>query len=115
MSSGFGTYFTDLHNGLGEESVSSLVLGGAGVLTVIGGVYGLLRIGDLTENVVDFFTNPWTYAGLFIVLSVLVIAFFGYKVATVEKEDNFGWTMGLIYGGGGCIGLTIAFIKKYCD
>jgi len=64
------------------------------------------------NNTKDFFTNPWTYGGLFIILTILVIAFLGYKAS--EAEDWAGWVLAIFYGGGACIAGTVAFIRKVC-
>lgn len=63
-----------------------------------------------------FLTNPWTYGGLFIILSLLVILFFFLKAYFSHNEDDAAmWVMGMIFFGGACIGLTILFIKKVCQ
>ena len=68
-----------------------------------------------SDSVKSFFTNPWTYGGLFIVLTVLVIAFCIFKAVNADNDDAmWGWIMTTIYLGGACVGLTILFIRKVC-
>jgi len=70
------------------------------------------------NNTKDFFTNPWTYGGLFIVLTILVIVFFIYKTAVTAEESGgdsaIWWGLGIFYIGVPCIIGTIAFIRKFC-
>ena len=70
------------------------------------------------NNTKDFFTNPWTYGGLFIVLTILVIVFFIYKTAVTAEESGgdsaIWWGFGIFYIGVPCIIGTIAFIRKFC-
>ena len=67
------------------------------------------------NNTKAFFKNPWTYGGLFIALTILVIAFFITMAAVADDEDAaLWWVVGIIYIGGACIAGTITFIKKYC-
>ena len=68
-----------------------------------------------SEAVKSFLTNKWTYGGLFIVLTILVIAFLAYKLATAhDSGEKAGWGCAILYGGGACIVLTILFIQKVC-
>ena len=67
-----------------------------------------------SESVKSFLTNKWTYGGLFIVLTILVIVFLAYKLATADDDETLGWMLAIFYGGGACIGLTILFIRKVC-
>ena len=68
-----------------------------------------------SESMKSFFTNPWTYGGLFIILTVLVIAFFIYMCANSEEEDAaVFWGLGIFYIGVPCIVGTVAFIRKVC-
>lgn len=68
-----------------------------------------------SESVKSFLTNKWTYGGLFIVLTILVIVFLAYKATTAnDGDETVGWVLAIIYGGGACIGLTILFIRKVC-
>jgi len=71
-----------------------------------------------SEAVKSFFTNPWTYGALFIILTILVIVFFIYMTAlTAEVEGGdsaVGWGLGIFYIGGACIIGTVSFINKVC-
>jgi ABC-type multidrug transport system fused ATPase/permease subunit len=71
-----------------------------------------------SESVKSFFTNPWTYGALFIILTILVIVFFIYmtnKTAHEEGEDSaMWWGMGIFYIGVPCIIGTVSFINKVC-
>lgn len=69
-----------------------------------------------SESIKSFFTNPWTYGALFIVLTILVIAFLAYMTATANDRGEWTsvWGMALIYGGGVCIVGTVSFINKVC-
>ena len=71
-----------------------------------------------SESVKSFFTNPWTYGALFIILTILVIVFFIYmtnKTAHEEGEDSaIWWGFGIFYIGVPCIIGTVSFINKVC-
>ena len=67
-----------------------------------------------SENIKSFFSNPWTYGGLFIILTILVIAFFIYMTAVADDDGAAGWVCGAIYVGGACVAGTVVFIKKVC-
>lgn len=70
------------------------------------------------KNTKDFLTNPWTYGGLFIILTLLVIVFFVYKTAVTAEQgggdDAVMWGLGIFYMGVPCIVGTVFFIKKVC-
>ncbi len=76
-----------------------------------------------SESVKSFFTNPWTYGALLIILSILVIAFFIYMTyKTSEEHPGLGamesgaiwWGVGIFYIGVPCIIGTVSFINKVC-
>lgn len=71
-----------------------------------------------SESIKSFFTNPWTYGALFIILTILVIVFFIYmtnKTAKEEGEDSaIWWGFGIFYIGIPCIIGTVSFINKVC-
>lgn len=67
-----------------------------------------------SESVKSFFTNPWTYGGLFIILTVLVIAFFIFMTANSDGEGSIWWGYAIICIGVPCIWGTVAFIRNYC-
>ena len=71
-----------------------------------------------SESIKSFFTNPWTYGALFIILTILVIVFFIYmtnKTAKEEGEDSaIWWGFGIFYIGVPCIIGTVSFINKVC-
>jgi len=68
-----------------------------------------------SENIKGFFFNPWIYGGLFIILTVFVIAFCIFMAVNSDNGDTAAcWVLATIYLGGACVGLTILFIKKVC-
>lgn len=71
-----------------------------------------------SESIKSFFTNPWTYGALFIILTILVIAFFIYMTNKTAKEEGFDsaewWGFGIFYIGVPCIVGTVSFINKVC-
>lgn len=71
-----------------------------------------------SESVKSFFTNPWTYGALFIILTILVIVFFIYMTNKTAKEEGFDsafwWGAGIFYIGVPCIIGTVSFINKIC-
>ena len=63
----------------------------------------------------SFFTNPWTYGGLLIILSVFVIAFCLLKAVIVDDIDTAAmWIISAIFIGGTLVALTILYIRNVC-
>ena len=63
-----------------------------------------------------FLTNPWTYGALFIIFTILWIAFCVYKAVNADDEtSSLIWgEFGAFFSGGVCIILTFLFIKHVC-
>jgi uncharacterized Zn finger protein (UPF0148 family) len=68
-----------------------------------------------SETTKAILSNPWTYAGLFIIFTILLALFIYYKVTTVasDKEETIYGMFGT-YAIIGCIVGIVAFINKVC-
>ena len=68
-----------------------------------------------SETTKAILSNPWTYAGLFIIFTILFIGFCAYMInISTDETAQFGWLDGLLAGGCGCVVGTVAFINKVC-
>ena len=68
-----------------------------------------------SETTKAVLSNPWTYAGLFIIFTILFIGFCVYMINESTDETNkLGWLNGLMIGGIGCVVGTVSFINKVC-
>jgi len=65
-----------------------------------------------TDSVKSFFTNPWVYAGLFIVLTIYVFVI--CIKALGSDEWNMAGVMGLTFLCPVCIYLDVLYIDKIC-
>ena len=77
------------------------------------------KILERSNSVKSFFTNPWLYGGLFIVLTILVGVFFIHlTLESIEDrrpfEEVLPHILGLIFIGGGCAYSTFKYIKHFC-
>ena len=70
------------------------------------------------ETTKAFLSNPWSYAGLFITLTFLFIAFCGLMIKLNMDEYNQDksilWFAAAFLGGIACVWGTVAFIKNVC-
>ena len=68
-----------------------------------------------SETTKAILSNPWTYAGLFIIFTILLALFIYYKVTTAasDKEETIYGMFGF-YAIIGCIVGIVAFINKVC-